>query len=284
MLHLENRQLRVDLLDPVADRRHLGPRFCWGGYVWQVHDPVAGPLLTGPEWPSAEPRPHNGQGLPESFRHSTTTGEPLLWDGPFGLSPGIGALGRDSAGAVVVNLPCDWKVEEGAYRIVFRTHQRVGSWNYELARTIELRGRTLLSVSHLANRGTAPLVLEWFAHPFFALTAGRARAALPPGTTLRDNPGYTITDNELSFRRAFDGRDDGHLDHLGLPPDQPLSARLSHPQLTHVDFSTSFAPFKCVVWANGNTLSLEPFLALLLAPGQASEWTLTYDFGERVVA
>jgi hypothetical protein len=34
-----------------------------------------------------------------------------------------------------------------------------------------------------------------------------------------------------------------------------------------------------VLWANGNTLSLEPFLALSLAPGESREWTLAYDFG-----
>ena len=60
---------------------------------------------------------------------------------------------------------------------------------------------------------------------------------------------------------------------------RPFAASLSHPRLTGVDFATDFAPFKCVLWANGNTLSLEPFLALNLAPGESREWTLTYDFG-----
>jgi hypothetical protein len=50
--------------------------------------------------------------------------------------------------------------------------------------------------------------------------------------------------------------------------------------LASVRFSTDFAPFKCVLWANGNTLSYEPYLALDLAPGQSREWTLTYEFGK----
>lgn len=279
MLTLAHDQLRVDLLDPVADRSRLGPRYCWGGYVWQIHDAVAGPLLAGPEWPAADPLPHNGQGLPESFRHRTTTGEPLLWREATGLSPGVGALGLDATGAVIVTAPCAWRTERTARQVTFTTAQTVDGWSYELVRSVELRGRQLISSSRLTNRGPTPLVLEWFAHPFFALGEGRARITLPAGTTLPENPGYALTGRELSFRRAFAGRDDGHLDHLGLPPGQPLAATLSHPQLEHMHFATDFAPFKCVIWANGNTVSLEPFLALHLAPGETRAWQLTYEFG-----
>ena len=70
MLSLANRTLRVELLDPADDAARRGPRYCRGGYIWQVHDQQAGPLLTGPEWPHPTPTPFNGQGLPESFRHT----------------------------------------------------------------------------------------------------------------------------------------------------------------------------------------------------------------------
>lgn len=278
---LENATLRVELLDPASDRSRLGPRFCGGGYIWQVHDASAGPLLAGPEWPKPDPAPHNGQGLPESFRHRTTDGAPLLWRREVGLAPGAGALGLDTNGAAIVTEPCAWAVERPTpRRIVYRTAQTVLDWSYELERTVELRERTLLSSSRLLNRGGTPLVLEWFAHPFFALDRGRVRAQLPAGTGLPPNPGFALEGRELVFHRAFGGERDGHLDHLALPPAEPLSARLSHPKLTRLDFATDFAPFKCVVWANGNTLSLEPFLALHLAPRAARSWMLRYDFGE----
>lgn len=282
MLHLANAELTVDLLDPAAEHARLGPRFCWGGYIWQVSDRAVGALLTGPEWPNPMPLPRNGQGLPESFRHSTTTGSPLLWDGAVGLAPGAGALGRDAAGGVIVTQPCLWQVEPAADRVVFRTAQKVGPWSYELQRTVELQGRQVRSTSLLTNRGAAPLVLEWFAHPFFALDSdGRQRLTLPAGTQLAENPGYILTGQTLTLRRAFVGVDDGHLEHLALPAGQPFAATLAHPRLTEVRFATDFAPFKCVLWANGHTLSLEPFLALSLAPGESREWTLTYEFGAR---
>ena len=283
MLTLANAELTVDLLDPTAEQARLGPRYCWGGYIWQIHDRNVGALLTGPEWPKAEPQPVNGQGLPEAFRHSTTTGQPLLWDGATGLAPGTGTLGRDAQGAVVVTTPSVWQIDQSPGRIVFRTEQRVGRWAYALVRTIELHGRQVRSHSRLTNRGATPLVLEWFAHPFFALQAdGKLRATLAPEVTLAENPGYSLAGGKLTLRRAFVGVDDGHLVHLGLPAGKPFTVSVTHPKLTAVRFATDFAPFKCVLWANGNTLSFEPFLALNLAPGESREWTLSYDFGPRL--
>lgn len=280
MLTIANAGLHVDLLDPVADRDRLGPRFCWGGYVWQVHDHAVGPLLTGPEWPKPAPAPHNGQGLPESFRHSTTTGQPLLWQGDVGFAPGIGALGRDAAGAVTVTEPCTWQTEIAGDRAVFVTKQTVNPWSCEVVRTVELRDRQLRSISRLTNHGAAPLALEWFAHPFFALLAdGRLNATLPEGAQLENNPAYALAGRELTMRRAFQGMHDGHLVHLDLPAGQPFAVDLPHPHLTGLRFATDFAPFKCVLWANGNTLSFEPYLALGLAPNETRAWTLTYDFG-----
>jgi len=285
MLTLANADLRVELIDPAAEQARLGPRFCWGGYIWQIHDTNVGALLTGPEWPDVKPQPHNGQGLPESFRHSTTTGAPLLWDGATGLAPGAGALGRDPQGAVIVTAPCVWQVDLQPGRAVFRTAQASGRWSYALERTVELHGRQVRSHSRLTNRGDSPLVLEWFAHPYFALQAdGLQHVTLPEGTSLPANPGYVLAGRELTLRRAFVGVNDGHLEHPALPAGRPLVATLSHPRLTGVTFATDFAPFKCVLWANGNTLSLEPFLALNLAPGESREWTLTYDFGPPAAA
>lgn len=280
MLRLENTGLTVELLDPATDQTRLGARYVWGGYIWQVHDRRAGPLLTGAQWPEAEPDPYNGQGLPESFRHRTITGEPLLWNGDTGLSPGAGRLGK-IGDAVVVTVPCGWEISAHDDHVILKTAQTVGSWSYELVRTVELRGRQLCSRTRYTNRSASRLVHEWFVHPFFALGKdGRAEALLPRGTSLPPNPGYVIEANRLSFKRGFEGKFDGHLDYLQLPPHTAFSAELNHPRLAHVRFTSSFVPIRTVIWANGNTLSLEPYLTLDLAPGETKEWSLTYEFGE----
>jgi hypothetical protein len=279
MLSLSNDHLQVNLLDPVADRGRLGPRFCGGGFIWQVHDRHAGPLLTGPEWPTENPDPFNAQGLPESFRHRTTTGAPLLWRGAVGLAPGAGTLALTPDGSVVVAEPCVWETEAREGRVVYRTLQSAAGWTCELVREVELRNRRLLSVSRLTNHGATPLVLEWFAHPFFALSNGLARAVVPAGSQIDENPGFVVAGRELALRRPFVAQSDSHLAHLVLPAGEVFAATVSHPRLSHIHFASSFVPFKCVVWANNRTFSLEPFLALHLAPGETRAWTLRYEFG-----
>ncbi len=94
MIQLSNRELTLDLLDPDSDPSRLGTRYCWGGYIWQVHDVRHGPLLTGPEWPEPKPTPFNGQGLPESFRFRTRDERALTWNGREGVHLGGGSCAR----------------------------------------------------------------------------------------------------------------------------------------------------------------------------------------------
>jgi len=278
MLEVSNGELRVEFLDPETDRAHLGPRFAWGGYIWQVHDRTAGPLLTGPEWPSPTPLPFNGQGAPESFRHRTRGGAPLTWNGPRGVACGAGEIAEDG-GALRVVTPCAWSATQFSCGARWRTRQAAAGFDYQLERTVELFGRELRSTSRLTNHGGAPLALEWFVHPFFALTDGRIALDLPPGATLPENPGFALAAGRFTQKRVFQGLHDGQFELLGLPAGEPLRCRLSHPTLTHVDFATSFVPSECPVWGNGHTFSIEPYLAATLAPGATLEWHLRYGFG-----
>lgn len=271
--------LRVDLLDPAADAAKLGPRFAWGGFIWQVHDRRAGPLLTGPEWPHPTPSPFNGQGLPESFRHRTRDGRPHTWDGERGVALGAGELAvRD--GAVVVVRPCVWETTLESCAARFRTRQEVAGWDYALERTVELFGRELRSSTRLTNHGARPLELEWFAHPFFPPgPEGLADVEVPAGSRLAENPGFSLEGTRLRQKRPFVGAEDGHLDYLLLPAGEPLRCRVAHPRIGGVAFSTSFAPSECLVWGNGNTFSIEPYRTLEVAPGRSESWDLRYDFG-----
>lgn len=279
MFSIENEELIVDLLDPVADRSHLGPRFCWGGYLWQVRSRAAGPLFTGPEWPSPTPLVFNGQGLPEAFRHQTRQGRPLTWKGDRGVALGIGELARNSQGEVVVVTPCEWSITRSASQIHFHTRQRSLGYHYDLVRTVQLTGRTLLSTSQLTHLGDEPLVLEWFAHPFFALTDRLIEVQLPEQTRLNENPGFSLHGRELRLKRRFEHTKDGHMDFLQLPPGQPLEATLSHPALANVQFATDFPPDETVIWGNNVTFSIEPYRQLHLTHGETRTWSLTYRLG-----
>ncbi|ACB76191.1 hypothetical protein [Opitutus terrae] len=279
MLQIANDHLRVDLLDPVVDRERLGHRYCAGGYIWQVHDPRSGPLLAGPEWPKPAPGAFNGQGLPESFRHRRRSGEPLTWSGNRGVALGAGELALLVDSSVSLAQPCEWQVALAPAHAVFSTRQQAVGIHYRLERTVQLVARTLLSTTRVTNHGTSAFPVEWFAHPFFALTAGQISAEVPAGSVLVKNPAFALASRTLTQLRVFRDEKDGHLDTLRLPADQPLVVRLNHPKLSGIDFRTSFAPSECLIWGNSNTFSIEPYHAFELGPGAAREWSVGYDFG-----
>ncbi|MDP3071070.1 MAG: hypothetical protein Q8N18_12320 [Opitutaceae bacterium] len=288
MLRLTQRELALDLLDPTdpADAARQGWRYCWGGYVWQVTDAKLGPLLSGPEFPKPDPTAFNGQGLPESFRHRRRADNtPYTWAGDTGLAIGAGTLapnpaaggqGPDSTRLVE---PGKWTVMPAADHFIFQTRQTAAGFSYELTRKIELRDRTLISSTQLTNVSDTPLALEWFPHPFWTLTQHRARVRLPAGTTVAENPGFAVAaDGTLTFKRPFLTPTDNQFSLLTLPPGRPLALELDHPRLARVTFETSYIPSECPVWANANTISVEPYLALRLAPGETRHWHVQHGF------
>jgi hypothetical protein len=285
MLTLANDELAVELLDPASpgERAHLGARFCWGGYIWQVRDGRGGDLLAGPEWPAANPRPFNGQGLPESFRHAEWPSQrPLTLVDGHGLIVGAGEAAPGPDGATAITRPCAWEITGSGTRREFHTEQSVLGWSCRLVRAVALGGRTLTSASRLTNTGRKPLPLHWFAHPFFALGEGVLTCDLPAGYGFDENPGFALdARSRLSFKRRFIGVDDGHFQLLHVAPRTPLRATLSHPRLEFVRFSTDFVPGLCPVWGNGNTWSIEPYLMTTLEPGETRSWELRYEFGPR---
>ena len=280
MAQLSNAQLRIDLLDPVTDRALLGPRFCWGGFIWQVHDQRLGPLLSGPEWPEPAPNPWNAQGLPESFRHRTRGGVALTWQGEHGVAIGAGELCLNDAGEAVVVSPCEWEIASEPSAVNFHTRQRAGGFDYELTRRIELRERIVTSISELTNHAEKPLQFEWFAHPFFALTDGLISAEFPEGTKLGENPGFDLVGRTLNQKQRFAAAKAGHMDFLKLPQEGIFSAQLNHPAISRVGFECSFIPTECVIWGNSNTFSIEPYQTIAVASGQTGRWKLEYVFGE----
>jgi len=279
MIHLSNSDLTLDLLDPDMDRTRLGSRYCWGGYIWQVHDARVGPLVRGPEWPDQRPNPFNGQGLPESFRFRTLDGTPLTWNGFQGIAIGGGTLSTSAPDVVDVADPCVWELTYHDSRLVYRTQQTALGYNYQLVREVKLEDRTVVSVTQLTNRNAQPLSIEWFPHPFFALTDGLIQTEVPEGCTLPENPGFSLAGNHLNSKKRFVGIRDGHMNFLKLPTGKTLRARISHPHLTHVEFETSYVPSQCPIWANGLTFSIEPYLAHTLAPGETLQWSVRTAFG-----
>ena len=148
MLSLSLNSLSVDLLNPAdaRDRGRMGTRYCWGGYIWQVYDQQAGPLLTGPEWPDPSPTPFNGQGLPESFRHTELgTDRALMLEDGRGFIIGIGEVAPNDAGESAVTKPCQWSVTRSARVARSRRSPRSSTPARARCRCIGSRTRSSLS-------------------------------------------------------------------------------------------------------------------------------------------
>ncbi|GAB5561416.1 MAG: hypothetical protein SynsKO_30630 [Synoicihabitans sp.] len=281
MLHIASSSLRIDLIDPTTDARHLGPRFAGGGYIWQVHDKEAGPLLSGPEGPEPNPEPFNGHGLPESFRDRSRSGEKWLWQDDEALAPGAGTLRREPDGIKLVE-PCVWHIDAQPTRLEFSTQHAAAGYEVSLNRDVVIAGRTLQSISRIINIGEKPMQFEWFAHPFFALgPQGDFAVRLPASARIPADSGFTLAAGVLRGARRYIGKDDGAFALLENVASSPLQANVAHPALDGgIAFTTDFPLSECPIWMNGFTFSIEPYQTLELAPGEHREWTLTYQFGE----
>ena len=286
VIFLENDSLRVSVLHPEGDRSRLGPRFCTGGYVYQVEDLKRGPLLAGPEFPDAEPSVLNGQGMPDVFQFT-------LYDSPEEipekkLIPGVGIIdnrkGRkacESHFQSAVEEFARWEIEQTEQKLIMRTKQGYRDWRFALSRTLELSGRRLRSKTALHNLGPAPLPFRWFAHPFFPLTTDRRCAILPQGYTVADNPGFSLDAEGLLVMKESAAWDTGHYQLLSSSGAGVLfGSHHFHPLVSLIDFSSDFVPSKVALWANDRTFSCEPFHEALIAPDDYQEWSVTLDAPE----
>jgi hypothetical protein len=286
VIFLNNSSLRVTVLDPLEDAPRLGPRFCTGGYVYQIEDPERGPLLAGPEFPDNEPSVLNGQGMPDVFQFT-------LYDSPDEVPEkkliiGVGIVEnsrRRKAGESHFQSAVDefarWEIEHSEQELTMRTEQQYRDWHFALQRRLQLTGRRLRSVTALHNIGPATLPFRWFAHPFFPLTPDRRCAILPPGSSLSENPGFALDAEGALMLKESDSWASGHYQLLSRTgPAIPFSSRHLHPIVKAIDFSADFVPIKVALWANERTFSCEPFLEAVLAPGGDQEWSVTLDVME----
>jgi hypothetical protein len=288
VLFLTNDSLRVSVLDPEKDRSRLGPRFCTGGYVYQIEERQLGPLLAGPEYPDSDPSVLNGQGMPDVFQFTFYNSPDEVPEKKLIIGVGIVEnTGRRKAGESHFQSAVDnvarWEIEQTEQTLVMRTRQEYRDWRFTLSRTLELTGRRLRSQTALHNLGPAPLPFRWFPHPFFPLTVDRRCAILPQGSAMAENPGFHLDPGGLLVMKESFAWKTGHYQLLS--PSSPgilFSSHHFHPLVPGIDFSSDFVPSKVALWANDRTFSCEPFHETLIAPGNHQEWSVTLHVKEDI--
>ena len=270
MIELTNDALTVTLLDPVVDRQCFGVRYCTGGYIHQVRDPVRGNLLSGPTYPDSF-NWFDGQGIPDAFNlgplNSTRTpGEALI----------IG-IGLCDLQARVVRAFCDWTISRHGAGIRYETVQRYEDWSFRLTREVSLNGRTVRSHTTLDNPGKAPLPVRWFPHPFYPQPATDELLWVNAPLRWADGQGYTRLANDFIARTGWPW-DTGHYLPLDHDATAPLVVLQRHPTLGMVSAACSYVPDFFPIWGNQTAFSWEPFLERTIASQQSLSWWIDYSF------
>jgi hypothetical protein len=281
MFHLRNRYLTVPVLDPVADRDRLGPRYCTGGYIFQVEDAKHGPLFSGPEFPAERPAVVNGQGLPEVFQFTLYDDEREIEEEK--LIIGVGLVDkRDPAQPyhLFANAHtkefCDWRIDQNEKCIRMETAQAHKKWALQLAKEVWLVDRMITSYTRLRNTGAAPVPFRWFAHPFFPLNPGWECCRFLMPAKLPDNPAYFINSAGLvQMNRGYNWQE-GYFQLLENCQGKKFMAIQLHPQLEQIDVIGDFPLAKVAIWANDRTFSFEPFYEDLVPVGHEKVWAVAY--------
>jgi len=282
VLTLQGTELSATLLEPGADAAKLGSRYCSGGYVWQLTDARHGALLSGPCFPSPEPPPFDGQGLPEVFEIALGQDTADVGDDVWVI--GVGRVRRESPvrpfhvrdNPTVVERAA-WSTERDERSVTMRSHETFGDFALELTRGVSLDGRTLGSTTAVRNAGRRALPLRWFAHPFFPWAGTECfRASL--ACELPENPGFFVNARGLVERRAEHDWKRGCY----VVPRAALGGELAvaqrHPALGEVVVTCRFPLAWLAIWGNERTVSFEPFHATVLEPGGSSTWSVEYRF------
>lgn len=278
MISLRKGSLHLELLEP-SDAFALGPRYCAGGYVWQVHHAKYGPLMCGPYWPDPHPPISDGQGMPDVFQPTLHPAE--TEDGERVLVPGVGwirwnkhVIERRKPEALLEHAQWEWKAFDN--RFESRTRQEGHGHRFSLQRNVQVDTNGLRIETEIRNTGDQPMPIRMFAHPFFAPPGEDGFCGmLPNGCMVQQNPGYMLDGNALIRKLEHDWKE-GHFDWIYWPDGKSFEFLQKLP-LGHMNVTTNFVPSTVAVWSNHCTFSIEPFIERTILPGELLEYTMRYE-------
>lgn len=275
MIELSSDELTVEILDPEEDADRFGPRYCTGGYIFQIEDGKHGRLLTGPTYPDSF-NWFDGQGIPDGFNH-TALREPGSTAAD-SLVPGIGIC--NPATRTVLRY-CRWNIDTRDTSVTMTTAQAMGPFSLELERTVALSGRVVRSTTAVTNRGAAQIPVVWYPHPFFP-HGGDGPLCLLPGPVDFDGRGVYTLDGAGYFHCSNWEPAHSISVECGGPPQPgvatPLTVLYRHPVVGLIAAVFSYPPGHVLLWGNPNTFSFEPYFERTVGRGRRVQWSMEYHF------
>jgi hypothetical protein len=283
MFILKNKYISVQVINPVEDKKLLGPRYCTGGYIFQVQDNVLGSLLSGPRFPDGPFNVFDGQGAPEVFETALNQDGANIHEDV--LVIGVGLVSRTSSNSPFhvrdnpnVKEFALWRIEQSPVSITMKTKQSFMGWALELSRTLSIRKRILISQTNIKNVGTRVLPIRWFAHPFFPFHQDFRACRFSVPVTLEPNLGYTLSENGyIELKHQYNWKI-GLYQKIAYKQTGTFKVEQTHPVLGKMRIKCDFMPDSLAIWANNNTFSFEPFKIASVQPGQELSWNISYSF------
>ena len=272
MFTLENDQLSIDILDPVADQERMGARYCTGGYIFQITDRDRGPLLTGPTYPDSF-NVFDGQGIPDAFNHLSvedTTGE--------AQQTLIIGVGQYSTSEKTIEAFCNWDIEQVSGAMFFQTAQTFHDISLRLERKLHLSGRTLLSTTRLKNEGSSKIPVRWYPHPFYPQPNSDELCRFNIDVQFPNNDGYEFAPSGFVARKDWPNWQEGHYQVLDHNAKTNLVVFQKHPIVGLVAATCSYVPGFFPIWGNSNTFSWEPYFEQEVGLAESAEWFIAYEF------
>lgn len=271
MFTLKNDALEVSLLDPIADQDRFGTRYCTGGYIFQIHDPKHGDLLSGPTYPKSF-NWFDGQGIPDAFNK-----HPLQDPQAPSHTALIIGIGLCNLQANTVTEFCTWHIEQLKSTITYKTTQTHHTFALELTRNVTLLNRTVRSHTHIKNTGKLPIPINWFPHPFYPQTQTDELCKFNISVTFPENAGFEQIENGFICRKGWPW-EKGYYQALDHTSHTNLVILQKHPILGLIAATCSYVPNFFPIWGNPNTFSWEPFYERTIAPNQETTWWIDYEF------
>ncbi len=294
-LILENERLQLHLPDPTAaEPYYQGQRFTLPGMVigarWQGVD-----MFTELGLPNRNPKAHDHVGgTAEEF---DINGPADYDDTPVGgafMKIGVGLLRREDDGNYrfsraheVVRAPKNEVevLDRQTIRFIQTLEDTDGDRGYLLRVTVQLQENGFTVSRTLQNLGGQPLETEHYSHNFIQIDG------LPVGPDYRIHWPIPLEVAQANSRQnvmtaeptgiSFAAIPEGHYYYAseagsGLPADQPIKLDQLERGL-RLRIINDRPLHRVAIWGGADVICPEPFVKLLIAPGETIAWNTTYE-------
>jgi hypothetical protein len=291
---IHNEELRVELYLPDARSGfYRGPRFDWSGVIKRVEH--AGHRFYAPLYAVHEPHVHDAiSGPAGEFGMVSPIGFDEALPGESFVKIGVGLLRKGDRDTYAFDEPYefvrvgDWRVDATADQVRFsQTLTGERGWGYRYTKVVRLvPGRPELAIDHvLQNTGDKTIDVDHYNHNFTVIDGtpyGPDYTVIFPfsAPTPRSIGGLAeLRGDRITAHRPLGDRSlwAPVLEGGGTAADNAATIRNDKTGAS-VRFQGDAPITRMVFWAVEAAVCPEPFIALLVPPGQERRWSIHYTF------